>query len=58
MTAPPPVADPRIIQRDDGRWQIGLHDDGPGFETRAFAAAVAAVQRAAITCRGCPVSRN
>jgi hypothetical protein len=30
------------IQRDDGRWTMGLHDDGPGFETRRFAESVAA----------------
>jgi hypothetical protein len=32
-----------IIERDDGRYQIGLHDDAAGpFESRAFAKAVAA----------------
>jgi hypothetical protein len=32
-----------VVQRDDGRYQIGLHDGAPGpFESRAFAAAVAA----------------
>jgi hypothetical protein len=30
------------IQRDDGRWASGLHDNGPGFETRQFAESVAA----------------
>jgi hypothetical protein len=30
------------IQRDDGRWASGLHDDGPGFESRRFAESVAA----------------
>jgi hypothetical protein len=31
------------IERDDGRWSTGLHDDGPGFESRVFAESVAAV---------------
>jgi hypothetical protein len=31
-----------VIDRDDGRWLTGLHDDGPGFETRQFAESVAA----------------
>jgi hypothetical protein len=31
-----------VFQRDDGRYQLGLADDGPGFETRRFAEAVAA----------------
>ena len=26
-----------ICQRDDGRWSTGLHDEGPGFESRRFA---------------------
>jgi hypothetical protein len=31
-----------ILERDDGRFQIGLVDDAPGpFETRRFAEAVA-----------------
>jgi hypothetical protein len=31
-----------IIERDDGRYQIGLHDDAPGpFPSRRFAEAVA-----------------
>jgi hypothetical protein len=31
-----------MVQRDDGMWSIGLHDDAAGpFETRDFAAAVA-----------------
>jgi hypothetical protein len=30
------------IERDDGRWSTGLHDDGPGFESRRFAESVAA----------------
>jgi hypothetical protein len=35
--------DRTIIQRDDGRYQIGLTDDAPGpFPTRAFAESVAA----------------
>lgn len=34
---------PHIIERDDGRYQIGLHDDAPRpFPTRIFAEAVAA----------------
>ena len=33
---------PLFVQRDDGRWSTGLHDDGPGFESRQFAEAVAA----------------
>jgi hypothetical protein len=35
------VGSPEIIQRNDGRWSIGLQDDGPGFETRGFALRVA-----------------
>jgi hypothetical protein len=32
----------QIIQRDDGRFAIGLTDDAPGpFETRRFAEAIA-----------------
>jgi len=58
MTAPPPtIADPRIVQRDDGRFQIGLHDDAPSFETRAFAAA-GRNRPAGITCRVRPASGN
>jgi hypothetical protein len=26
-----------IVQRDDGRYQLGLADEGPGFETILFA---------------------
>jgi hypothetical protein len=33
---------PIVVQRDDGRFQIGLSDEGPSFETRQFAAVVAA----------------
>ena len=38
---------PLVVERDDGRWATGLHDDGPGHESREFATAVAAreVQR-------------
>jgi len=37
--------DPPIVQRDDGQYQLGIHDDAPGpFETRAFALAVATSQ--------------
>jgi len=43
-TPPPPIS-PDVIERDDGQYQIGLGHDAPGpFETRAFAAAVAAQQ--------------
>jgi hypothetical protein len=32
---------PLIVERDDGRFQIGLHDDAPGpFPTRSFAQSV------------------
>jgi hypothetical protein len=37
-----------VIERDDGRWATGLHDDGPGFETRSFAESVA-VRSALVT---------
>jgi hypothetical protein len=31
-----------VYQRDDGLWQIGVDDSGPGpFESRAFAQSVA-----------------
>jgi hypothetical protein len=31
-----------VYQRDDGLWQIGVDDDGPGpFESREFALSVA-----------------
>jgi hypothetical protein len=34
-----------IVQRDDGLWSIGWHDDADGpFESRLFALAVAASQ--------------
>ena len=33
---------PDVIQGDDGRYRLGIHDDGPGFETRPFAASVLA----------------
>jgi hypothetical protein len=36
---PPPL----IVERDDGRYQLGLDDDAPGpFESRRFAESVAA----------------
>lgn len=36
---------PDIIQRDDGAWSIGCHDDAAGpFQTRQHAEAVALVQ--------------
>jgi hypothetical protein len=32
-----------IVQRDDGLWSLGWHDDAPGpFESRRFAEQVAA----------------
>jgi hypothetical protein len=35
--------DDAIVQRDDGLWSLGWHDDAAGpFESRAFAEAVAA----------------
>jgi hypothetical protein len=38
--------DPReIVERDDGLWSIGWHDDASGpFETRGFAEAVAGME--------------
>jgi hypothetical protein len=42
-SAMPSIPTQLIIERDDGRYQIGLHDDAPGpFESREFAEAVAA----------------
>ena len=39
-----PISD--VVQSDNGRYRLGLHDDtGPGFETRTFAAAVLALER-------------
>jgi len=35
---------PMIYQRDDGRYQTDIHDDGPGFESYNFAEAVAAAR--------------
>ena len=36
------MSPPLVIQRDDGRWSIGWHDDAPGpFESRQHAADVA-----------------
>ena len=49
----PPVA-PLITERhggsipsppDDGSYPLGLHDDGPGSETRGFAQTVASMTR-------------
>jgi hypothetical protein len=38
-------ADRPIVQRDDGQYQIGLHDDAPGpFQTRNFAQSVASAR--------------
>ena len=34
-------APPLIIEDDFGRYQVGLHDDAPSFETRGFAIAIA-----------------
>jgi len=31
-----------IVERDDGKFAIGLEDDAPGFESRRFAEAIAA----------------
>ena len=40
---PAPVLPPSIVQREDGMFALGWHDDAPGpFESRAFAEAVAA----------------
>jgi hypothetical protein len=37
------AAPPFVVERDDGFWSIGWHDDAPGpFETLPFALAVAA----------------
>lgn len=45
IQSPPTVADLHVVQRDDGRYQIGLADDAPGpFESREFAQAVATSQ--------------
>ncbi|MET4219821.1 glutamine cyclotransferase [Bradyrhizobium sp. LB14.3] len=42
---PTPLAEP-IIQRDDGLYQLGWHDDAAGpFESRQFAEAVARAHR-------------
>jgi hypothetical protein len=39
----PSWPDPRVVERDDGLYQIGLHDDAAGpFESRKFAETVAA----------------
>ena len=39
----PPILPPYIIERDDGMFELGWHDEAAGpFETREFAAAVAA----------------
>ena len=44
LEAAPPVV-PDIVQRDDGMFAIGWHDDAPGpFESRQFALAVAACE--------------
>jgi hypothetical protein len=40
--ATPLIPAPLIVERDDGRYQIGLDDDAPGpFESRGFAESVA-----------------
>jgi len=42
----PTVKHADVVQSDDGRYRLGLHDDtSPGFETRTFAAAVLALER-------------
>ena len=33
------------MQSDDGRYRLGINDDGPGFESRPFAASVMARER-------------
>jgi hypothetical protein len=39
--APFIASPPLVVERDDGFWSIGWHDDAPGpFESRAFAEAV------------------
>ena len=38
---------PPVVQRDDGLWSIGWHEDAPGpFESRRFAEAVSGVTHA------------
>ena len=34
-----------VVQSDDGRYRLGINDDGPGFESRPFAASVMARER-------------
>ncbi len=36
---------PDVVQSDEGRYRLGLHDNRPGLETRTFAAAVLALER-------------
>jgi hypothetical protein len=45
----PPLVEPTepIIQHETGGWSVGYSDDAPVFESRAFAAAVAAPRGAA-----------
>ena len=39
----PPFIPPLIVERDDGMWSIGFHDDAGGpFPSRLFAVAVLA----------------
>ena len=38
-----PLSD--VEQSDDGRYRLGIYDDGPGLETRPFAASVMARER-------------
>jgi hypothetical protein len=41
----PPAPPPDVVQRDDGLFGLGWHEDAPGpFPTMQFAAAVAARQ--------------
>ena len=35
----------RYVSDEDGRFRLNIHDDGPGFETRPFAASVLARER-------------
>jgi hypothetical protein len=38
-------APPLVVEREDGMFQLGWHDDAPGpFESRTFAEQVAAVR--------------
>jgi hypothetical protein len=42
-----PLQERLVVQRDDGLWSIGWHDDAPGpFGSRRFAEAVSGVTHA------------